>query len=182
MSAVEIYFHNIYKATLKWRESTLKRYEITLTGSAQHEGRSLICLELAPNKPDKDHAFTLYIDEASYAVARMVEYWTPDRKNYQESVFRELNGKWYISHVLRRYAGSTFFQRYQPGSVSDGEVIYIYNLLPGAKKTEAFKGILSFAATPKEEFISNWEEPFWDKYRNIPLPAWIQEIVEAEKQ
>jgi hypothetical protein len=178
----EVFFHSLHKSALKWRESTLKHYEIEIAGSTENEGRSLIRLELTPRKPGKDPAFTLYVDEATYAVARLVRYLEPDRRNYQEIAFREQEGKWYLSHVITRASGSSFFQRYQPGSISDSESVYIYNLLPDAKRTEAFKGMVSYASTPKEEYLGRWEDRYWDTYRDIPLPAWIQKIVEADER
>ncbi|MDX1907326.1 MAG: carboxypeptidase-like regulatory domain-containing protein [Bacteroidia bacterium] len=174
------YFHNIYKSDLKWRESTLKRYEIGIAGSVQHEGRSLIRLELIPHKPDKDQAFTLYVDEATYAVVRIWEYRDAERTRYQETAFREWKGKWYLSYVVWRYAGSTVFQRYQPGSISNVEDVYIYQLLPDATKTDDFKGLVGLVSIPVEEFAGKWEDPYWDTYRDIPLPAWIQQMVDSK--
>ncbi|MDX2249223.1 MAG: carboxypeptidase-like regulatory domain-containing protein [Bacteroidia bacterium] len=179
MEAAGVVFDNLFLSELKWKPSVFKRFTIEIVGSTQEDDRTLLRLDLSPVRPARDNAYTLYMDEKSFAVVRLITYYNESQTAFEELRYRELNGKWYLAYSQNRTRESDFYQKWDTQSNSVREWFALFTLLPLEPKTDEFKGYM-IVAQPAKEILGKWDDPFWDQYKNIPLPEWMQRVVEEK--
>lgn len=67
-----------------------------------------------------------------------------------------------------------------PSFTTGHEQFFVYNLSDNEEITDDFKGYMTVftdVLVNWEKTLDPWDHPFWQTYRNIPLPAWIQAMV-----
>lgn len=155
-------------------KSIQKKYSIELAGTSFDDSRTLLHVHFTPIEPT-DPEMTLFLDKETYALTRRLI--SHDEKGiYADTRFKEVGGKWYLSYHFQRNTGVNNFD---PGHLTQSEVIILYELAPQKRATKEFVSFLKLGFRDWEQHVGDWNDPFWEQFRSIPLPGWIEEIVGA---
>ncbi|RMG69825.1 MAG: hypothetical protein D6722_09520 [Bacteroidetes bacterium] len=169
IAVADAHWDNLYQSALKWQRRTLKTHEIRLAGGLVEAGRPVIQLDLIPSDAGKHPFFTLYIDEASFAVTRLIERNPGGR--VAEWTFQEVRQKWYVS---------SHHQTQVLDGLGINERVTIYHIVPTGQKGSEFLGYVGTRLRPVDSYLGAWDDPFWQQYHHLPLPDWMKAIVAAE--
>ncbi len=154
-----------------WDKKFLKSYTTELSGTEVLEGRTLLQLELLP-RDSLMASYTLLIDQETYAIVRKKRYFRHLNGPVDETFFKEVNGLWHVAYLksIMDFTGSSAIL----------DQVIILNIAEDEPINKEYKGYLNiFTSTIVnwDKTLDPWDHPFWQTYRNIPLPAWIQAVM-----
>jgi carboxypeptidase-like protein len=175
MHAIAINSNNIFKYKYDiFKEKKLKNYEVVIIEEVAEGEFNLLELHIYPKKKEEFSSITLLIDQSSYAVKKMIVYYSESKQEFEEVGFKQIKDRWYLDYS-KKTIYSTFFSKWQPGSKSTLERIAIYNINELVEHdSKNFKSVLNIIAEPIKLHIGDWSDNFWESYNYVPLPAWIQ--------
>ena len=176
--AIAIVSDNIFRFKNDiFKKKKLKNFEIIIEKN-NNEKNNLIKLVCKPKKENEYTRIVLFIDKSSYAVCKMIKYYSESEEEFKEIGFKEVNNKWYLDYSnLKIY--SDFFSKWKPNSNSTLERKVIYNINDNILyDSKIFKTAFNLVAEPIKYHIGNWSDKFWENYNYIPLPNWIKEKIE----
>ena len=148
-----------------------KEYSIEFAGTSVEDSRTLLHIHFSPVNEDLPE-MTLFIDESTYAVARRLLF-QEKQGLYSDTRFKKVGEKWYLSYSFYRKVG---YYHFDPEHEIQSEIVIIYELAPQKRVTKEFVSFLKLGLTNWEELQGDWNDPYWEQFRHIPLPAWIDEI------
>lgn len=153
----------------------LKKYIITIEDNSQE----YIKVRIMHRKDGT--SIVLYIDRMSYAVQKMVKYYSQSEQEYKEIGFKNANGKWYLNYS-KLIQKTDLFRNDKTGVKTLKQRIVLYNINNNISyNQELFNTAFNLVAKPIEYYLGNWTDNFWEDYHYVPLPEWINERIEEEK-
>lgn len=176
ISAISINSDNIFRFQNDiFKKKKLKNFDITIEENADRDLIKLVC---KPKKEKEYAKIILYIDRSSYAVSKMIRYYSESGAEFKEIGFKEVNKKWYLDYSKVK-TSSDFFSRWKSNSISTGIKTVIYNINDSIPyDSEIFKTAFNLVAEPVKYHIGDWSDDFWDHYNYVPLPDWIKQKVD----
>ena len=176
--AIAIYTDNIFKYQNDiFKKKKLKNYDIEIVDEISYGDYNLVKLICSPNNKKVNDSFVLFVDRPSFAVQKMIKYYSESKEEFNEIGFKQINDKWYLDYS-KRIMSTTFYSKWQPGSKSTVERVVIYNINERVKYDDTeFKTVSDIMAEPIKWYIGDWSDNFWESYNYVPLPDWIREKI-----
>jgi hypothetical protein len=179
IDAISINSDNIFRFQDDiFKKKNLKNYDITIDDNHINKNNDLIKL-LCKHKKDNT-SIVLFIDRTSYAVYKMIKYYSESGEEFKEIGFKEVNNKWYLDYSeLIKY--SDFFSKWKSNSNSIKKRTVIYNINDSIRyDSKFFKTAFNLVAEPIKYHLGDWSDDFWDNYNYVPLTDWIKQEVDKE--
>ena len=178
ISAIAIYTDNIFKYQNDiFKNKKLKNYDIEIVDEISYGDYNLVKLNCFPKKKKEVGSIALFVDQTSFAVQKMIEYYSGSKEEFKETSFKQINDKWYLDYSKRKIY-TDFFSKLKPGSKSTLERVVIYNIDKRVQYDgEVFKTVIDNIAEPIKWYLGDWSDSFWESYNYVPLPDWIREKI-----
>lgn len=179
MHAISIQSDNIFKYKYAlFKKKNLKKYNFEILEDSVDDAENLIKLRCIPKRKEEFYCIVLWITKSSYAVQKMIKYYSKSKEEFTEVYFKQIGNKWYLDYSKRKIY-SDFFSKWQPDSKSVIERVVIYNVnTEQSYNNKIFKTAFNLVAEPIKYHSSNWLDEFWDDNNYIPLPEWIREKID----
>jgi hypothetical protein len=179
IDAISIYNDNIFRYKYDiFKKKKLKNFDIAIFDDYISNDNSCIKLLCKPKEKESFASIVLFIDRTSYAVNKMIIYYSESEEEYKEIGFKEINNKWYLDYSKRK-TNTTLFSRWKSNSNSTCEKTVIYNINDSILyNRKAFKTTIDIIAEPIKYHLGDWSDKFWENYNYIPLSDWIKQKIE----
>ena len=177
INGIAIHVDNIFKYQYAiFKNKNLKKYNFEILEDSK-EDKNLIKLHCFPKKKEEFHSIILWISKSSYAVQKMVKFYSESKEEFYEIRFKEVKGKWYLDYSKRKIY-SDFYTIWQPESKSVVERTAIYNI-NSAKSYDSKIFKPTFIQVDQiKRHSSPWLDGFWNDHNYVPLPEWIQKKID----
>jgi hypothetical protein len=159
-----------------FKKKKLKNFDITIEDNANDSNNDLIKL-LCKHKKEST-SIVLFIDRTSYAVCKMIKYYSDSGEEFKEIGFKEVNNKWYLDYSKWNIS-SDLLSKWKSNSNAIVQRTVVYNINDSIRyDSKIFKTVLNLIAEPIKYHIGDWADDFWDNYNYVPLPDWIIQNVD----
>lgn len=172
IAATSLYTDNIlkFKGRYLTQKNLTKNYQFTFEGETLINGGDCYVISFEKiNDSLKGHqSGTLHIDKETYGVARL-----DIGTSWQIVYFKYEGHKWYLDFG---YSKKVCPQFWDFPSIQIRETQYKrIDTVP-----EQSKFITKSILAPEfvDKFTGRFNDPYWDEHPFIPLPTWIQQIIE----
>lgn len=179
ISAISINSDNLFRFQDDiFKKKKHKNFDITIEDD--NENSQLIKLVCKPKKEKEYTRIVLFIDRTSYAVHKMIRYYSESKEEFKEIGFKKVNKKWYLDYSKLK-TSSDLFSKWKSNSNAINERTVIYNINDSIKyNSKSFKTAFNLVAEPIKYHLGDWSDDFWDNYNFIPLPNWIKQKINSE--
>ncbi len=141
----------------------------------------MIIVDLSPIRQDKDSRYTLWVEETSFAVVKMIER-RPDGIRF-ETGFMPIGDQWYLAYFKQVVPPRNSYQKYYGFEQAvSSELVAIYRVLD-QQPTEEPAGAQGYMLSGRHELkevAGDWDDPFWQEHPARPWPEWIAEYLAEE--
>ncbi|MGM0551873.1 MAG: carboxypeptidase-like regulatory domain-containing protein [Bacteroidota bacterium] len=181
ISAISINADNIFRFQDDiFKRRKLKHFEFSIHSDQTNRSDDLIALHCLNNRDNE--RYVLFIDKESYAISKMVKYYTDTDEEFLEIGFKKVNNKWYLDYSNRK-RHSDLFSKWMPNSNAIFERKVIYNVDANTQyDKEVFKTAFDLVAEPIKRHLGDWSDDFWKDYNFVPLPTWIKAKIDKENK
>ena len=180
MHAISIQSDNIFKYKYAiFKKKNLKKYNFEILEDSKDDDGNLIKLRCIPKRKEEFYTIILWVSRSSYAVQKMIKYYSESKEEFAEVGFKKIGGKWYLDYS-RKKIYSDYFSKWQPDSKSVLERIAIYNInSERLYDNKLFKTSFNLVAEPIKYHTDSWLDEFWDDNNYIPLPEWVRKKIDS---
>ena len=99
MDAIFIMTDNIFKYQYDiFKKKKLKKYDIEIVDEISYGDYNLVKLNCIPKKKKQVGSITLFVDRTSFAVQKMIKYYSGSKEEFNETGFKQINDKWYLDY------------------------------------------------------------------------------------
>jgi hypothetical protein len=179
ISAISINSDNIFRFQDDiFKRRKLKHFEFSIHSDQTNRSDDLIALHCSSNRDNE--RYVLFVDRETFAISKMIKYYTDTDEEFLEIGFKKIDNKWYLDYSNRK-RHSDLFSKWNPNSNAIFERKVIYNVDANTQyDKENFKSAFNLVAEPIKRHMGDWSDDFWKNYHFVPLPTWIKAKIEQE--
>lgn len=179
ISAISINADNIFRFQDDiFKRRKLKYFEFSIHPDLTKRSNDLMALHCSSNRDNE--RYVLFVDRETFAISKMIKYYTDTDEEFLEIGFKKIENKWYLDYSNRK-RHSDLFSKWKPNANTFFERKVIYNVDTNTHyDKENFKSAFNLVAEPIKRHLGDWSDDFWKDYNFIPLPTWIKTKIEQD--